>query len=93
MAGIFNSKAGDTMGLASQNEIDDAVIAAKKKLNDDEILDVLKGCSCGGPMTCGVDETKMRGGIGTPFWMQARGGYLKGGDVFERSHKDHCSRV
>ena len=38
------------MGLASQSEIDQAVIKAKQKLRDDEILDVLKGCSYGGPI-------------------------------------------
>lgn len=36
------------MGLASQQEIDNAVINAKKNLCDEEIMDVLKGCSYGG---------------------------------------------
>ena len=36
------------MGLATQSEIDKAVIEAKKKLRDDEIMDVLKKCSYGG---------------------------------------------
>ena len=38
------------MGLASQSEMDDAVIKAKQKLQDEEVLDVLKGCTIGGPM-------------------------------------------
>jgi hypothetical protein len=43
---------GDLMGLATQSEIDKAVIEAKKKLRDDEIMDVLKKCSYGGkPVT------------------------------------------
>lgn len=36
------------MGLATQSEIDKAVIEAKKKLRDEEIMEVLKGCSYGG---------------------------------------------
>ncbi len=40
------------MGLATQGEIDKAVINAKKVLRDKEIMDVLKGCSYGGkPVT------------------------------------------
>ena len=39
------------MGLATQSEIDKAVIEAKKKLRDDEIMDVLRKCSYGGPIT------------------------------------------
>lgn len=40
------------MGLATQSEIDKAVIEAKKKLRDEEIMEVLKGCSYGGkPVT------------------------------------------
>lgn len=40
------------MGLASQNEIDKAVIKAKQKLRDDEIIETLKKCSYGGkPVT------------------------------------------
>lgn len=36
------------MGIAAQSELDNAVIDAKKKFRDDEILDVLKGCTVGG---------------------------------------------
>ena len=51
------------MGLATQSEIDKAVIAAKKKLRDDEIMDVLKKCSYGGK----------------PVTMDLKGGDLKHG--------------
>ena len=45
------------MPLATQSEIDKAVIEAKKKLRDDEIMDVLKGCSYGGkPITMDLRE-------------------------------------
>jgi hypothetical protein len=36
------------MGLAKQDEIEKAIIEAKKKLSDDEIIEVLKKCSYGG---------------------------------------------
>lgn len=36
------------MGLAAQDEIEKAVMEAKKKLRDDEIMEVLKKCSYGG---------------------------------------------
>lgn len=72
---------GENMGLATQTEIDDAVIKAKQKLRDDEILDVLKRCSCGdNPIDCKVDATKIRGGYGKPVTMD-----LKGGDNFGKT--------
>lgn len=51
------------MGLATQSEIDKAVIAAKKKLRDDEIMDVLKKCSYGGkPVTMDLKEGDLKHG-------------------------------
>jgi hypothetical protein len=46
------------MGLATQSEIDKAVIEAKKKLRDEEIMEVLKGCSYGGKPV----DMSMKGG-------------------------------
>ena len=55
------------MGLATQSEIDKAVIEAKKKLRDDEIMDVLKKCSYGGkpvkPLDCRGITMEMKGGV------------------------------
>lgn len=46
------------MPLAKQSEIEKAVIEAKKKLRDDEIMEVLKKCSYGGKLV----DMSLKGG-------------------------------
>ena len=66
------------MGLASQEEIDKAVIDAKKNLCDEEIMDVLRGCTVGGPITSRSQCKRLlaQGGGSLDDW---KGGDLKNG--------------